>query len=682
VGSQVVTLSIRALEISIETAEGAFGCALRFERGLVVIRGDNASGKTTCLSAILYGLGLEALFIRSQDSPFPESMTKRLKDGDKWIDVISSAIRLECEGHDGMIITTRRSVTGETTDRQLVNVAFGPELTDPVSNGCERRDYFVRIPGAAQSEAGFHTFLADFIGWKLPLVPRYDGPPVPLYLETIFPLVFVDQLRGWTGLASRMPTHFKIVDVWQSSIEFVLRLDIQAQALMRHNLQAEAARIKEEWSGIVAKLTADASGVGVNVGNIPPEPPEDIEVPEPRLLVTEGDDWLTIEQALASRRLRLTHLEEREIPRIEQIEEDLRESVAEAEGEVDRLEEQHAAVVEEIKIEQQELVAVTSRLQALQDDRRKYKDEQRLRQLGAPGNLRLATTMCPYCKQSLKDTLLPQGAKGEPMTLEDNLRFIEGQIGLFDDIRIGSMKILRAKQQRLIALRQRISDAAGAVRERKRVLRGDAQAPSSAAIRERLLEEDRIERLQALSQRVVESGAALDVTAARWRETKDKLRVVSTLSLSEGDREKLTRVESYLIDQLRAYGFKSFDPEQVKLSADTYRPTREGVDLPNAVQMAASDAVRLIWGYLVALLEVSRTDGTHHPGIVIFDEPQQQHMKEVSFEALLQRVAPCRDAGQQAIIATSEARESLSTMLEGISCQLIDLPERVLQRIR
>ena len=60
-------------------------------------------------------------------------------------------------------------------------------MTEP-GNNYRQQDYFVLDAGTAQREAGFHHMLAEYIGWHLPPVRRYDGSETILYLETIFPL--------------------------------------------------------------------------------------------------------------------------------------------------------------------------------------------------------------------------------------------------------------------------------------------------------------------------------------------------------------------------------------------------------------------------------------------------------------------------------------------------------------
>ncbi|MBK8270679.1 MAG: hypothetical protein IPK83_21185 [Planctomycetes bacterium] len=192
-----MSLRLRALEIRVITELGPYGTRLLFQEGLVVLRGDNSSGKSTCLAAILYALGLEGLFIRSQDSPFPEAMTQRLKAGDNWVSVVESSVMLEFAGPDGNVITTKRAVTGSNDARQLITVLFGAAVTGSDVASLERRDYFVRVP-VPQSESGFHFYLAKLLAFELPLVPRFDGVPVPSIWNRCFRLClltnFVDGL--------------------------------------------------------------------------------------------------------------------------------------------------------------------------------------------------------------------------------------------------------------------------------------------------------------------------------------------------------------------------------------------------------------------------------------------------------------------------------------------------------
>src|SRR5207248_8268768 len=128
-----------------------------------------------------------------------------------------------------------------------VTVLQGPALSEETAR-YQQRDYFVLDPGAAQREAGFHRMLADFIGWQLPRVRRFDGSETTLYLETIFPLVYVEQKAGWSSMPAAFPNYLQIRDVGRSAVEFLMGLDTRELELQRQRLDLELAACTSAWS--------------------------------------------------------------------------------------------------------------------------------------------------------------------------------------------------------------------------------------------------------------------------------------------------------------------------------------------------------------------------------------------------------------------------------------------------
>jgi hypothetical protein len=149
--------------------------------------------------------------------------------------------------------------------------------------------------------------------------------------------------------------------------------------------------------------------------------------------------------------------------------------------------------------------------------------------------------------------------------------------------------------------------------------------------------------------------------------------------LNERDKEKLVRMGELVREQVVSYGFSTFPPSELEISQENYRPQREGFEI--GFEMSASDTIRLKWAYQLALLEVPRTAKTHHAGLVIFDEPQQQKTAKVSFKKLLDRAALARASGQQVIFATSEDREQLETFLSDIDCHFIAFDTPIVRRV-
>ena len=118
--------------------------------------------------------------------------------------VLASWVSLEIEGVDGRIATLTRWVEHETIDTGLVRVVAGPQLSAPGEYASE--DFYVGRAGAVASPRGFHRWLTDFVGWKMPQLPAGDGRVAPLYMEQVFPLLFVEQQRGGAGSRRRCPT--------------------------------------------------------------------------------------------------------------------------------------------------------------------------------------------------------------------------------------------------------------------------------------------------------------------------------------------------------------------------------------------------------------------------------------------------------------------------------------------
>ena len=179
-----MSLKLRQIEIRITTLQGIFGVRVRLDDdGLIVIRADNTSGKSTLVQGLIYGLGLEAMLTANQQAlPLQYAITEKFLYEGREVRVSESEVLIEMQNSNGEIITTQRPIISNTKKKHLITVWNGPALTEP-ENLYDKSDYFVRIEGAAQREMGFHTFFAKYLGWTLPEVSRFDGSETILYLE-------------------------------------------------------------------------------------------------------------------------------------------------------------------------------------------------------------------------------------------------------------------------------------------------------------------------------------------------------------------------------------------------------------------------------------------------------------------------------------------------------------------
>lgn len=179
----------------------------------------------------------------------------------------------------------------------------------------DKSDYFVRIEGAAQREMGFHTFFAKYLGWTLPEVSRFDGSETILYLECIFPLFVVEQKHGWSGIQSRLPTHFGIREMGKRSIEFVLRLDSYAIAQKRQRIREDLTRLNTKWERSVRDFDAKVGALGSVVRGLPSAPRASWPGKSMAdVLIFRDNEWVSLGVAEEKDRQKLAALSAEEIP--------------------------------------------------------------------------------------------------------------------------------------------------------------------------------------------------------------------------------------------------------------------------------------------------------------------------------------------------------------------------------
>ncbi len=96
------------------TASRAFGADIPFTSGLNIVQAPNTSGKSTCLQAIIYALGLERSLGPQLSIPLPYAMREQIheyKDA-PYEFVLQSYVELEMENGQGEIVVLHRDVVG------------------------------------------------------------------------------------------------------------------------------------------------------------------------------------------------------------------------------------------------------------------------------------------------------------------------------------------------------------------------------------------------------------------------------------------------------------------------------------------------------------------------------------------------------------------------------------------
>jgi hypothetical protein len=661
------------------TAKGTFGRTLRFPDGLTVLRAQNSAGKSSSIQAAIYALGLEGMLSASRGVPLPHAFTDYIEHDGERLPVISSEVFAEIENKIGARVTVQRAVAGER-DTRLITVWRGSLLgthagSDAPSTPGE--NFYARDPGAATSAVGFHTMLLEFIGWDLPSVPRFSGGETRLYPETIFPLIYVEQKKGWGAIEGRFPTHFGIRDVARRATEFLLGLEVSAATARRAVLREQQQVLRQRWTLAAREIEATGRVAGVLIRDVSSTPvPDWPPAVPPSLWLARGETWVTIEDELSGLAERLAALTNEVVPTTGDALEGSREALRSDEAALATIERAARETAAALEAERGQVMAIGDRLRVLDEDLIRNKDARKLQSLGAVESLSVTAGRCPTCHQDVSVALLEHTHVQSTMSVDDNIRFLEEQRKVFELTLRQVTQAVAARGRQVSALSSDAAELRSRIRALRATLTADTRGPSLAAVEERVRLSHRVRNLTDVRLQIRERLDGFVTLAEAWAEVTSALRALPTDGLSKADEEKLVALETSLSNQLQAYALRSVEPARITISRESYRPEYVGFDLQ--FDLSASDTIRTIWAYRLALLEVARAFPTNHLGLVIFDEPRQQSTEPEGFQAFLARASAATNAAQQVIVVTSEEAPLVDAQLAHIAHTRIEIPERLL----
>ena len=87
-------------------------------------------------------------------------------------------------------------------------------------------------------------------------------------------------------------------------------------------------------------------------------------------------------------------------------------------------------------------------------------------------------------------------------------------------------------------------------------------------------------------------------------------------------------------------------------------PTIDGFDMK--FDSSASDGIRVIWAFTMALLQVSIEKDGNHPGVIIFDEPAQQSIVPEDMKSFIETAVEIKRPFQIITAITLNSQELIS----------------------
>lgn len=675
---------LNSIKLRVVTAARTFGADVEFDSGLNLILADNSSGKSTLLQAIVYCLGLERMLGPSLAVPLPYAMRERIHSSSDapYEAVLSSFVELAIENMYGRVAILRRDVEGGA-DRKLIRVRRRESGSEVV------QDFFVHDAGAAQHEDGFHQFLATFIGWELPDVPTFDGREVPLYIETLFPMFFVEQKRGWSTVQGPIPTFLRIQDVARRVMEFILNLDAGKARRRQSELRALISGLRGRWDSARTEIGQNLPP-GIRVGRLPPEPtPEFLDEGSLNVEIFYEGEWLSrndfivaVDQLLADLDKDVEAGGDGNDASMLEI-----ELAAQRDG-LDQLNVRQETIRQEWSILQADGHALSQRISTLRSDLVRNQDAAKLKRLGSTLGRAASEHVCPTCHQELASELLPS-VSFAAMAVDENIVFIRSQLELCEAAYASSVGRSNAMRSLYLAMTAEISERQQRIRQLRAALVRPTLPTSRAAIERIVTLRARKEAVTNAQEYVDESIDNLVAIAREHAAYSAELKSLRTSETSADDRDKFDSLAAGLRRRLTEFGFKSFPPAEVGLSDDNFRPVvtvtegGEAIERELGFEMSASDGIRMKWAYYLALLSTCLRSGGNHAGLLVFDEPGQQAMELESLKAFLLHCAGLSvpQKSQLIVAATTEKVFDYRGELRSLGAKIVEFEGFVLHPV-
>jgi hypothetical protein len=598
-------LKLHRLLVEATTADGRYGADIAFEDGLNVVRADNSAGKSTCLQGAMYALGLEPMLGPRHEIPLPHAMTDSLDGlGGQQLAVIESKVVVEASNRAGEFLTFERFVKREGVDHRLVFVRRGQALSEPGAMQ-PAEEFFARGPGSATREAGLGRLLADFIGWELPTFTVPDASETRLYLESVFPLLYVEQKRGWGGIHRYVPPYAQIGNVRQRAFEFLMKLDVLETMRRRTELQRLQQELRRAWSSTLVELQGTLGGTGFLADGFPGEP---VATWPPAVLPqlatpTPSGEWESVGQARVRLRARLDELD-RPAPAAGEVASDVEQELQALDESLHVVSERVEALEAQLELEREQSLTMMRRIDILRADELRYQDALTIQRYGGTTLVERLGRDCPTCGQHLPSVLNPNQLP-DPMPLQENLDHLREQRRVF--------QALRAESDRLVAVREREREALyGDMRRIQRQIRSaratlvaPEDAPAEAVIRDRIEVGNQLESLDRAEHAFDLAFARFSDLTGRWAEVVSALRALPDDAMSTGDHEKISALRQSFVDQLEVYGFSSVRPTDLEISRETYQPSlKESISAstsPPATGSGLSGRICSGWSRLLAI---------------------------------------------------------------------------------
>jgi hypothetical protein len=631
---------VNRLKILVKTAFGDFGFDNTFDKKINFITSTiNTRGKSSCIEAIYYCLGLEELIGGKSEKALKPVFRDKLEYGNREIKVLETEFYLEIQNKDKVIKTIYRAAKKEAFNSSLIRV-FSGSIEDVFVGKCTSEDMYVHSPGAAVNQKGFHRFLEEFIGISLPEVPSYDDVDRKLYLQVLFSAMFIEQKRGWSDLFACLPTYLKIREPQKRVVEFLIGLETLKIEQLKQQCKVKEEAIKQSWREnirVISKTLSRYNCVIKGIGD-KPEILGDTYIDRIQIMkVNNSNEEVELSVYISELKKEIEVLMQKPVEVGANIDE-IEDALAKKQEELNEIEELLETERKKRSLEEASIIALKENLDTIKLDLINNKDVKKIKKLGSTQDWKVNNDLCPTCNQPIQDMLLLQDLDLKVMSVDENIKHLESQKSMIEFAIKTHNYNITAINENITSLNARLLNARRILRSIKNDIYSAEDNVSEAILRNKILLENEIEDLNFVFEETVELCKEFKSLSDDWTKLLQFKVGLPADKFSEKDKKKVAKLRENFVNNLELYGFSSIvDLSQIDISENKLIPISNGFDMK--FDSSASDSIRAIWAFTVALMQTSFNFNGNHPNILIFDEPDQQSANITDLYNLINQLA-------------------------------------------
>lgn len=683
-------LTIKRLRLEIITTDEdsdrfKYGFDFPFSEGLNIIAGQNSRGKTTINSCIYYALGMEELLgaqnEKALDKSLKENFTTIIDDEHINHNILISKVFLEIT-NNFEVKTIERYIKSSSEDNRLCKV-YSSNIE--FINDAEITKLFVRGNDNNENENGFYNWLSEFIGIELPTVinnSKKDGYS-PLYMQTIFSSLFIEQTKGWSDFFATMP-YFGIPKAKEKIVESTLNLNELETSIKKDEILREKKYLSDEWNKKIKSLELIANEYNGEIKELPEGLTyEKSEIDKIKVIFkTDIDEVKTLNSLIESKKDNYELLKNKPISKIQDNKLEVLKNFEYEKVEYKLLRQKIDEFSNNLSLQKLQFENLNNQKEKISKEIKNHNslikvfDENFLNRNN--GNI------CPTCTQEVSYDLISSEEIDIPkLSLEENKVFLLGQEKLIQTSLKSLIKVIEEKDIILKYYKKNLRSKEELIKSLSNDLIADDRDFSESDVLNKVQLEKEINDLNFIKEKINTLFEELKGLASKYHNNLIKLEGLK--SEQEEDEIKIKKFADLYKNYLFYFEYDSNEKWEVIISDKepfkyfpVYQQYKEAPQQSIRINSSASDFVRNIWAYTLALLN----HGLNHPGIVMFDEPGQHKTKMSSLEKFFEISSRFHD--RQIIIFTSvdkvldnEENEKLDIykILDGIPSENYNLIE-------